>query len=341
MSGNPDLRDAEERRLAEAAAWQVRLAEVGLRSSPQFEAWLREPGSQAAWDDISTAWSCFDDVAEAPELIAAREAAWQDAQRGTPPEISARRMPSWAALAAALFIGLLGAGVTWWSARPDDYRTAIGERRVVTLADGSRLSLDADSEVTVRYRAHERALHLLRGQARFDVAHDKTRPFSVIAGSQKVIATGTAFNIDMAGSRVLVTLIEGHVVVQNDMDSAAGGVRPHTLELRAGQQMVAAPSAPAQVMPVNLQKVTAWTVGHVMFDDEPLSSVVERINRYGGTQLVIADPQVGAMKISGVFNTGDVPGFVEIVTHYLPVRAVAEDPHTIALQIQPRKKEAL
>jgi transmembrane sensor len=78
-----------------------------------------------------------------------------------------------------------------------------------------------------------------------------------------------------------------------------------------------------------------------MFDDEPLSSVVERVNRYGGTQIVIADPQVGAMKISGVFNAGDALGFVEIVTHYLPVKAVSESSHTIALQSQAKKDGTL
>ncbi|MDB5734918.1 MAG: hypothetical protein JWN16_1555 [Alphaproteobacteria bacterium] len=343
MSGNGDLRDAEERRLGEAAAWQMRLAEAALRSTPEFEAWLREPANQTVWNEISAAWGYFDLVADAPELTAVREAAWEDAQRSAQPEDARRRIPSWTALAAAvLLVGMMGAGGYWWSARPDDYRTAVGERRVITLADGSRLSLDANSEVTVRYRAHDRALHLLKGQARFDVAHDKSRPFSVVAGNQKVIATGTAFNIDMAGSRILVTLIEGHVVVQDESDGTTMMPgRPRSLELRAGQQMIAGPAVPPEIMPVNLQRVTAWTVGHVVFDDEPLFSVVERINRYGGTQIVIADPQVGAMKISGVFNTGDVPGFVEIVTHYLPVRAVSEDPHTIALQSQARKSGAL
>ena len=109
---------------------------------------------------------------------------------------------------------------------------------------------------------------LLKGQARFDVAHDKSRPFSVVAGNQRVIATGTAFNIDMAGPKVFVTLIEGHVVVVNEDNEGRW-------ELRAGQQLAALPSMPPQIMPANTAKVTAWTIGQIMFDDEPLSSVVE------------------------------------------------------------------
>ena len=90
-------------------------------------------------------------------------------------------------------------------------------------------------------------LHLLKGQARFDVAHDKSRPFSVVAGNQKVIATGTAFNIDMAGPKVLVTLIEGHVVVLDENDAAkpVAAVWSRPVELQAGQQLAAGAAAAA------------------------------------------------------------------------------------------------
>ncbi len=339
MNGFADV----QTRLDEAAAWRVRLAEAGLHSSPEFETWMRDTENQAAWNEVSRAWSYFDGVAEAPEILAARQAALRDARQAASrlarPAL-VRRIGG--LIAAALVVCALSGTAWWWTNRPDDYSTAVGERRVVTLSDGSKLSLDADSEVTVHYAKNARSLHLLRGQARFDVAHDKTRPFSVIAGRQKVIATGTAFNIDMAGPKVLVTLIEGHVVVMDVYDEGATAqTLPKVIELKAGQQLSASPSAAPEVAQANVQRVTAWTIGQLMFDDEPLSSVVERVNRYGGTQIMITDPKVGAMKISGVFNAGDVLGFVEIVTHYLPVRAVSEDPHTIALQSQTKKDGAM
>jgi transmembrane sensor len=322
--------------LEEAVRWRLRLAEAGLKTSPALDAWLADPNHRAAWDDLAGIWQSLDDVAQAPEMIAARQAALADARRVKARHARGRLF----AIAASLLIGLVGISGYWWLVLPDDYRTAIGERRVITLSDGSKLSLDADSEVTVRYGKHDRSLHLLKGQARFDVAHDKTRPFSVVAGSQKVIATGTAFNIDMAGPKVLVTLIEGHVVVLDEIEGSTTMPAiswPHVVELKAGQQLAAAPAAPPQIAPANIQRVTAWTLGQIMFDDESLSSVVDRVNRYGGTQIVIASPEVGAMKISGVLNAGDTLGFVEIVTHYLPVKAVSENPHTIALENAPKK----
>jgi len=336
MNGLEDM----QARLTEAVAWRVRLSEAGARSLPEFEAWLQDGDNQTAWAQVSRAWDYFDGVSQAPEILAARQAALNDARRASAARpMQLRRLAALAA--AALVVGMLGTGGYWWANRPSDYSTAAGERRVVTLSDGSKLSLDADSEVTVRYEKNERSLRLLKGQARFDVAHDKKRPFSVIAGRQKVIATGTAFNIDMAGPKVLVTLIEGHVVVLDGYEEGIAPPQPKVIELKAGQQLSTAPKAPSEVAQANIQRVTAWTIGQLMFDDEPLSSVVERVNRYGGTQIIINDPKVGAMKISGVFNAGDVLGFVEIVTHYLPVRAVSEDPHTIALQSQAKKDGAM
>ena len=173
-------------------------------------------------------------------------------------------------------------------------------------------------------------LHLLKGQARFDVAHDKSRPFSVVAGNQRVIATGTAFNIDMAGPKVFVTLIEGHVVVVNEDNDGRW-------ELRAGQELTASTVAAAP------DRGRQHRQGHGL-DHRP-----DRVRRRtavlgGGARqplqqhpILIADPAVAQMRISGVFNAGDAPGFVEIVTHYLPVKAVPQADGTIALQSENRK----
>jgi len=335
MRPGEDFEDRAEQPLEEAIRWRLRLAESSSGTSPEFELWCADPVNQAAWDQLAGPWDDLDAVAQAPEMLAARQAALDDAKAAR----ARRRRGQLLAIAACLLLSFIAGGGYWWLVKPDDYRTAMGERRVITLSDGSKLSLDADSEVTVRYRAHERALHLLKGQARFDVAHDKSRPFSVIAGNQKVIATGTAFNIDMAGAKVLVTLIEGHVVVLDENDGAkpAPAVWTRPVELKAGQQLAAGPAAPPQIIPANIQRVTAWTIGQIIFDDEPLSSVVDRVNRYGGPQVVITSPDVGAMKISGVFNAGDTLGFVEIVTHYLPVKAVSEGQHVIALESTAKK----
>jgi transmembrane sensor len=332
--------DEKAHRLIEAAEWRMCLNEAELETSPEFEAWMAVPANVDAWAQASALWGFLGDNAREPEMVAAREEALGAARRS----LAQRRQPisAWRHSLTAMLIIVLIAGLSWGAVlfieRPDSYVTAFGERRVVTLIDGSRVSLDSDSKVTVRYSRTARELQLVRGQARFDVSHDVARPFSVLAGSQKVIATGTAFNIDITETKVSVTLIEGHVVVLDEHAPAKmmpiKQYAPPRLstQLHAGQQLVAFTERPAQIETPNIQRIIAWTNGQLIFSDEPLSEVVARISRYSKTPIIINDPQINNERISGVFNTGDVPGFLDIVTQYYPVKAVTDDTGRIILE---------
>ncbi len=332
----PDSLSLRQRSLAEAAAWRVHLTEIGVSGTPEFDAWLALPGHTEAWEQVCHPWDYIGEQANEPALLAARRAALGDARRAN----AQRRAPrNWRPLVAALVFLAMGLGALQWLASPDNYQTAFGERRVVTLEDGSSVSLDSGSEVKVHYSRTARELWLVHGQARFDVAHDVERPFSVLAGDQKVIATGTAFNIDVSGTKVIVTLIQGRVVVLDEgkpahavMDARAPPPQHPAVELRAGQQLVALPEKPPELGPANVQRATAWTSGQLMFDNEALSEVVARINRYTTTPIVIDDPKVAQLRISGVFNTGDVGDFIDIVTHYLPVEAATAESGAIVLK---------
>jgi transmembrane sensor len=325
-----------DRPLIEAASWRIRLTELGATTTLDFEIWLAQPQNAQAWAQVCLPWDFLGDQAGAPELAMAASAALADAKRAATQNKWRRDWQRAAGgIAAVLVIGMAVWGGLQWLGSPDDYATVLGERRIVTLRDGSRVALDSNSEVTVLYTKGARMLQLLRGQARFEVAHDVERPFSVLAGAQKVIATGTVFNIDVSGPKVLVTLIEGHVVVVDEKSAlpAPGDAERHrSVELKAGQQLAAAPAAAPDIEPANIPRVTAWMNGQLMIDNEPLSQVVAQVNRYSTTPIEIRDPGIAAMRISGVFNTGDVAGVVDIVTHYLPVRAVNETGGAIVLE---------
>lgn len=331
--------DRMAQRIAEAVAWHTHIHESDLSTTPEFEAWLRDPENAQAWGQTVAVWDFLGSQAKQPEAVAIRTVALTAVKRA----MAQRRLPwNWrrpalAAAAAVLFMiaGLQGYN---WFQRPADFTTGVGERRIVRLEDGSRISLDSDSEVTVRYSRHARELNLLRGQARFDVAHDVERPFSVIARDRKVVATGTAFNIDLTQPRVAVTLIEGHVVVLD----ARGDLEPNALrqqarqarqvELRAGQELIAATDQVPVVRAANIQEVTAWVSGQLIFSNETLSEVVARVNRYGATPIVIADARLANERVSGVFNIGDVTGFLDIVTQTLPLEVSSDQPGSITLK---------
>lgn len=323
----------------EAMAWRMHLHEIDADTTPEFEEWRSNPENEAAWCRVAVAWREVGAYPTAPELIEMRQAALGDARRAS---ADRRRAGGgrWAVVFAgiALTVALSGGMTLRRLTGPDDWTTKAGERRVVMLADGSRVSLDSDSEVLVKYREHARELELRRGQARFDVAHDAERPFSVLARDQKIVATGTAFTVDLVGLKVLVTLIEGHVVVLDAQMPTAlvprTAITPRPLELRAGEQMTAQPARAPEIAQVNLERATAWQNGRLIFVDEPLSSVVARVNRYTTAPITIDDMKAATLRISGVFNTGDIRGFLDIVTHYLPIVATKANDGRIVLRMK-------
>ena len=325
---------SDQERLEHAAAWRVRLTESGGLEVPELTLWLAEdPRNEAAWRAVQTPWQMLGEYAASSELIVQRRAALA----GRPQPARSPVLRAWArgptAIAASFAVAAVAAGAAflfWQTHQSVIYRTSAGERRVVTLADGSQITLDTRSIVAVRYTAHSRELELDRGQARFDVAHDVERPFTVAAQGHKVVATGTAFDVDLLGRDLRVTLIKGHVVVlpQNAPTRpyvpGAGAVIPadwSRIALDPGEQLVLPAVGAPRVDHVNLDRVTAWERGQVAFKNDLLSAVVARMNRYSKDPIVIGDASTANLRISGVFHEGDVDGFVNTLASYLPIRA--------------------
>ncbi len=336
MRGCDPMSRDEVQRLAEASAWRVALSEAGQLTSDAFEAWIADPANEAAWDQVQHSWNLVGDQASSPEILTLRRDALERAGRFGATSGAAGR---WLPRIAACLIVMLGLGIAWssWISReaPLSYATTLGERRVVTLADGSKVSLDSNSELRIAYSDDARKLVLMRGQARFDVAHDVTRPFSVQARDRIVVATGTAFNVDLMGDKVQVTLIEGRVVVLTKSPAPAGAAAPapakRGIALTAGQQLTVAPRAAGMVETVNLDRATAWESGQLVFEDEPLGSIAERISRYSAHPVRVA-PAIAPLKISGVFNAGDVATFADTVSRYLPVEAATQGDGSVLLK---------
>jgi transmembrane sensor len=311
--------------LVEAAAWRVHLTETGRESVPAFETWLAlDTRHRAAWDQVQGPWRVIEDAQASPAVLELRSRVLGR----THSRLSGDSRPWHAAFSrlipgrgAALAIGcalVLGvASVLWWN-RADVYQTGPGERLSIALADGSRVELDSSSELRVRYSSGARALSLAQGQARFLVAHDARRAFSVMAGNRNVLAIGTDFDVDLLGETLYVTLLEGRVLVlpRNEPEAHLASTN-----VEAGQQLKVSRAGETSIASVSREGVLAWQSRQIIFDDEPLASAVERINRYSTERLVLADERVGALRISGVFRTGNVAGFVDTLTRYLPVQS--------------------
>lgn len=343
--------DSSERnadaRLAQATDWflRVRSESARVEDLPELKRWVEaDPRNARAYAQVSATWETVGARASVPEIVVGRRDALEDARHAARNRWSTRgRLPARAALAASILIAI-AAGLTWLYSRQGIYATDLGERRVLTLEDGSVVTLDARSRIRVDYEQNERLLELEQGQARFDVAKNPTRPFRVRARDQTVIALGTQFNVEIVADNVLVTMIEGHVAVTgmlnterveaepmpppatftqpsgSRLEDSAFSLPPSTLELRAGEGLRVRADGQAVVLSkIDIGRATAWQSGKMFFDNEPLASAAERVNRYSRLQIEV-DHSVANVSISGVFNAGDSNAFIEAVSVYFPIQ---------------------
>lgn len=325
MTG-PAEEPADDRCLMEAAAWRIHLTEHDEDESlPDFQRWLQaDPGNAAAWQAVNQPWQLFAEQPTAPELMAARREALADAQQTAGKRFNRRGMLQvslrWVSVAAALLL-VVGVGLLWQSSQPEVYQTAAGERRTFMLEDGSSIALDARSEVHVRYTRAARELQLMQGQAQFDVARDAARRFVVTAQDRQVIATGTSFNVELISARLLVTLIEGRVLVVPQTPATANAGERQPLMLAVGERLLVDEQGREQVSAVDLEQALAWQSGRLIVKNESLQDLASRFNRYSRRTIHIRDPEVAALRISGVFRMNDSDSFIDTIQAYLPVAA--------------------
>jgi transmembrane sensor len=342
-------RDSDDR-LEQATQWfmRIRSEDARVEDLPEFKRWIDgDPRNELAYRQVAAAWAAIGTQAASPEVMVARRNALDDAHRAASRRSSIRgRFTRPVALAASALLAVVGAALYLYS-QQGVYVTGIGEQRMLRLDDGSLITLDARSRVRVAYADAGRSLVLEKGRARFDVAHDAARPFRVQAGDQTVVALGTQFSVERVAETVLVTLLQGRVAVTgiaataSPATSQAAAVEETTvpapnatipvIELTAGQGLQVRANGSATVVPkVDVQRAIAWQSGRLFFDDEPLASAAERVNRYSKVQIEVS-PAVAALQISGVFTAGDANAFVEAISTYFPVRIEATGTSEIRL----------
>ena len=292
---------------AEAAAWLARLQ--GPHRSRDTDAALKEwlkadPAHEAAFERATEIWELLPGLEPRPAPA-------------VEPERRGRRGVLVMAIAAVLLL-VAGGGYALLS-RPPVYETAVGEQQVAMLDDGSRVSLNTNSRVAILYSAGERRVRLERGEAMFEVAHNAARPFIVEAGDEQVRALGTTFVVRRDGeARMAVTLIEGRVEV-----SGHGRATPARIAvLTPGQRVTVTPTAGAALDRPSVEAVTAWRRGELVFEDVTLLEAAQELNRYNGEHLVVADPSLASLRLSGVFSTGDMEEAARAIAtlHHLRAR---------------------
>jgi len=231
------------------------------------------------------------------------------------------------ALAAAAALAV--AATVWWTL-PQQVTTRSAERRTLTLDDGSRVELNAGTELSISLGRHERHVTLARGEALFQVAHDAARPFFVRTTQGMVRVTGTVFNVrETTAAETEVSVLEGSVQVR---PGAADTVVPQPLAIGDQARTDGARVEVRRLSPDELQNVVAWRVGQAAFESEPLAEALERFAPYHSVRITLA-PDVAALHVGGRFNLDDLNGFLAAIEQALPVtvlRGPGDDLHVVA-----------
>jgi transmembrane sensor len=313
----------------EAAAYFIARRAEGLSSSEQelLSGWLaNDEVHRRMFESADHAWQSFAEV-EGDEVLAAMRA-HALAKR---PRAFAFSRP----LAVAAAVVLLAAGgalffdpaLNPWAPQSvrhgsasdsaTQYASARGEVKDIPLPDGSTMTLDADSAAVRRFNTNSRTVDLLRGRAFFAVMPDQSRPFVVAAGGRSVVAVGTRFDVNLVPDGLTVTLLDGHVEVRSP-DPALAHVT-----LDPGQQYIERRGkATIRTIGAASENEISWRVGLVNFDDQPLAEAAAVMNRYSPEQIVISDPTVASIRVSGQFRAGDARRFAATLAEIHKLRSI-------------------
>ena len=340
--------DSEEQRYDEASLWISKL-DKGLSSKDEelLRQWLSDSQeNRELFLKMAEIWDKMDVLSRLTDLF--------------PQPISHRRESNWIIPAmvasVAIVIFSLFWGVTNFKTVDDDapvvvsvpnmqrfYQTAVGEYSTVNLPDGTRIVLNTNTSLRVDYTGKHRFLMLERGEVHVNVAHDKLRPLSVLAGGQLIQAVGTAFNIELhSDQRIELVVTEGKVLIgvhasesTNTEDIIPAVLPLSSISVSEGQQMVLGGDKleTELIEPSEIEVKLSWREGNLIFRGESLEEAIAEISRYTSVEFIFTDEKLKKIRVAGLFKAGDVNGLLETLRDNFNISSqrVEESVHLYAL----------
>ncbi len=310
-AGHPQTESIE----AAAAAWLARQDSARWTSEDELalQAWLAENTShRVAWLRLRASWERADQLEalsgtlDKEPPITLRKSSWPWAQ--------ARQRWWGVALVSLVVVGLVG---LWWAERAptgeERYGTPVGGMAAVTLADGSRLTLNTRTRARTLVNEQERKVWLEEGEAFFDVQPDPARPFIVTAGGDLITVLGTKFSVRHEGGRTQVTVLEGRVRLDRaDTPQLKAKATPTLIKnndsvvSQAGGLLVMAKT------PEQVQQDLSWRQGRLVFDRMALGEIAAEFNRYNRKQMIV-EGEAAEVRMGGSFDSQNAEGFARLV----------------------------
>ena len=335
---------------AEAAAWVARFdaGEVSARDQAAFQEWLnRSTLHRQAIAEYGNLWSEFDAL---KLLTSADNAGQETGARDVHPAMLERARPWLAACAAAAIVA--AGGIVFLHSKPHEiakaeshqaathvhpltrvsYETPVGGQRKITLADGSSVILNTNSLLEVDFSGKCRDVHLRRGEAYFDVVHDKARPFTVYANDYVVRDIGTAFDVHLSKAGLVeVGVTKGSVEVTPAGRGRVSGPAKSLGVIVAGQNIVLGEKVERAkiVSSPDLGRKLAWRQGQLVYTGQPLAEVLADVSRYSNIQIELADPALENLPVGGSFRTDQIDAIFAALENNFGIHAEWIDPQHV------------
>jgi len=317
MPSNQDRHD-------QASDWIVKM-DRGLSSDEKIalQEWMQDsPENHSTLMQMTQLWDKMDAMTRLSDLFPkpTRHASQTQTQRSNLIESWLKPVPAIAASIALATVLGLWAILGNLDNNNNSYQTAIGEQSTVMLPDGTKMTLNTNTSVTVAYSDQQRLLHLTQGELHVSVAKDKDRPLSVMAGGKVIQAIGTEFNIEITSQqKIELVVTEGKVKVgiQQKPEKQIASIEPLTLPsdaltVSAGEEIMLG-EAKEQITEVSAEDIAvklSWQKGNLIFRGESLEEAVREVGRYTSVEFVFIDENLKKMRVAGLFKAGDVQGLL-------------------------------
>ena len=301
----------------QANQW-LELQRIGLNKQQQqaFLHWLNESPEHHA---------VYQQSQQVDQLLAQ----FDDAQTAaiSSPSNHFRFRKVWAIAACVAILMLSLTSYQFWpsTSNPNfnaQYQSARAEQLDFVLPDGSKLSLDAQTQLALQYDTKQRVSHLKQGRALFDVAKNPQRPFIVNTNRANITVLGTRFSVDSKSNSTRISVEHGRVKVQSTRHAQ------HLIELVQGQQAVLNDQG-VDVQSMNPQLVDAWRNGRLVFNNVPLNEVCAEFNRYHDADFEFTDQSVSNLMLSGTFSASELDNFLDLLPHVLPIKIKNNNNHIV------------
>jgi len=326
----------EEKRLDEASDWTAKL-DRGLTQDEKLslQSWLAlSPLNIEVLFEVAQNWDKMDELSRLSDLF----------PQST---VTQKKLPKWiGAMAAsvifAITIGFYQSGINFSSfgsaeqssvvVKQMNYQTDVGESNTINLPDNSKIILNTNSFVQVRYTSTARIIELHRGEIHIDVAHDKSRPLSVVASGKVIQAVGTSFNVEVRNELVELIVTAGKVLVAEtenitadidsiNIDALATRLPQSSMAISKGEKIELDLTGKViekviKLDPIDVTASLSWRQGNLIFRGESLADAMAEISRYTDITFELSDDQrLKKVQVAGVFKTGDVKGLLEVLSN--------------------------